>query len=336
MTDFRQDVLIGTQAAAKLHRIADVENRFVRRSCGIDVYGIAGELDVPVVFKPLTGLLGAYMRHPSPGILVTTERPPGVQRFTASHEIGHFFLEHEKSFDAEDDIGTLLKGKPSIEIQANAFAAEFLMPRWLISSVAKILLKAGLRIPDPVAVYQLSLRLGTSYEATVRTLTSHNLIRPEHEADLAIPVKSIKQKILGDVALDKWHPNVWLLTKDDDKDLIEATEKDVVVLTVKEASTTGIVSRYRQQGHLDARVLAEKISLPSSSDGKPLLVGGVSTYSAVVQTNSSGYASMAIEQGQPWEDNFASALDINVEVNAPENGRSKKQRQLMMQELAAP
>lgn len=331
MTDFRQDVLIGTQAAAKLHKQLNVEGKFVRRSCGIDVYGIAAKLDVPIVFRPLKGLLGAYMRNPTPGIMVTTERTAGVQRFTASHEIGHFFMAHDESFDEEDDVGTLIRNKPSMEIQANAFAAEFLMPRWQITNVARLLLKAGLRIPHPIAVYQLSLRLGASYEATVRTLSSHALIRPDHERDLlSQPVKAIKQLILGNVGLETWHPNVWMLTQDDDKDVIEAVEKDVVVISVKEASTSGVISRYRQNGHLDTRVLAEKVSPSTSSEGP--LVGGPSLFSAVVQANSAGKAQMEIEQGRPWEKEARSSVKVNVAVSAPEAGLAQSQRQSSIEE----
>ena len=58
-------------------------------------------IHLPLLLRPLKGLLGAYLPHPIPGVLVTTERPLSIQRFTAAHEVGHFRLEHLPSLDDE-------------------------------------------------------------------------------------------------------------------------------------------------------------------------------------------------------------------------------------------
>src|SRR3712207_7634154 len=41
----------------------------------------------------------------SGGVLITTEREPTIQRYTAAHEIGHWRLDHNSTgFDTEADI----------------------------------------------------------------------------------------------------------------------------------------------------------------------------------------------------------------------------------------
>jgi Zn-dependent peptidase ImmA (M78 family) len=43
--------------------------------------------------------LGAYLSDPAPGVLITTQGPMSIQRFTAAHELGHFSMRHQPSLD---------------------------------------------------------------------------------------------------------------------------------------------------------------------------------------------------------------------------------------------
>ena len=71
------------------------------RGGNVDVFGAIHAIDLPLLLRPLQGLLGAYLRDPAPGVLVTTQRPMSIQRFTAAHELGHFSLRHDPSLDDE-------------------------------------------------------------------------------------------------------------------------------------------------------------------------------------------------------------------------------------------
>ena len=104
-----------------------------------------------------------------------------IQRFTAAHEFGHFLLRHQPSLDDE----SILRRMPITgsaagdfqEVEANAFAVMFMMPRWLIYWHAE---RQGWKADDfrrPNVVYQLSLRIGASYEATCWTLARHRLVQ---------------------------------------------------------------------------------------------------------------------------------------------------------------
>src|SRR5687768_13611974 len=96
-------VLEGTQAAQRLHAKlgirAMVEGGALSR---IDVFRVPVELGTTLLFRPLKGLLGAYLTEPVapvPGIVVSTERDLHVQRFTAAHELGHLVMGHKPSLD---------------------------------------------------------------------------------------------------------------------------------------------------------------------------------------------------------------------------------------------
>jgi len=83
---------------------------------------------VPVIVQQLgpTGIAGAYaVRRGLPFIFVNGSMPTVRARFTLAHEYGHHVLQHGLSIDKVINIS----GKqPPKEVEANSFAAEFLLP----------------------------------------------------------------------------------------------------------------------------------------------------------------------------------------------------------------
>lgn len=109
-----------------------------------------------------------------PGIILTTRRPLGQQRFTAAHELGHHILKHDPH--ADDD--SILRRSPDMardythlspaEQEADAFASYFLVPNWLISTLMERQGWTPQHFQDASVVYQMALRMGASYRATLR------------------------------------------------------------------------------------------------------------------------------------------------------------------------
>ena len=243
MANSRDTILEATLEAERLHKRLKTKDRLGELSGLVDVFASIVDQDVALIFKPLDGLLGAYLQSPSPGIIVTTVRPLAIQRFTAAHELGHWYLKHLASFD--DD--AILHRSPYVdsdydqrELAADTFAATFLMPEWLVNFHAE---RQGWNFQDlsePVRAYQLSLRLGVSYEACARVLRRNGLI--DHKTLgtlLAIQPKAIKQRILADHNLPNWYPNVWVLTERDAGTKISGEPNDVFVVKLKEDSGAG-------------------------------------------------------------------------------------------------
>ena len=220
-TAYASAVRTGTMAAARLLKKLGVEDTAREKGGNIDVFEAMLKVELPHLLRPLKGLLGAYLQDPTPGVLVTTQRPLSVQRFTAAHELGHFYLQHEPSLDDERILRRLVSGARSDgslqEVEANAFAAEFLMPRWLISWHC---LRQGWTTKDFVdasVLYQLSLRIGVSFEATCWTLNRDGLL-PASQAERLFGVKprDLKKELLGDYEPPDYRGDVWLLTERDE------------------------------------------------------------------------------------------------------------------------
>ena len=207
-------------AAARLHKRLDLRNQIEARGGVVDVFRVIQTLDIPLLLRPLQGLLGAYLSEPGRGVLVTTRRPMSIQRFTASHELGHFLLRHQPSLDDESILRrmpmTRLPAGDFQEVEANSFAVMFMTPPWLIGWHAK---RQGWTTDDfrrPSVVYQLSLRIGASYEATCWTLVRHRLIQQKLAQELLLTQpRSLKAVLLDSHRPPDDHGDVWLLTERD-------------------------------------------------------------------------------------------------------------------------
>jgi Zn-dependent peptidase ImmA (M78 family) len=108
----------------------------------VDVVKIASKLNIDIVQLAfsndgVSGLLKLKSKSGSPVIAVNKNHHENRQRFTIAHEIGHYLLHNVKEMhvdstavyfrDEESTQATNMK-----EIQANQFAAELLMPKYMI------------------------------------------------------------------------------------------------------------------------------------------------------------------------------------------------------------
>lgn len=84
---------------------------------------------------------------------------PNLAKFTKGHELGHFFCHDRKLyFCAEDDMN-------KIEVEANAFAAELIMPSPIIKKIYK-----------QMTTEELSKYFSVSQEALIYRLNNLGLI----------------------------------------------------------------------------------------------------------------------------------------------------------------
>lgn len=152
----------------------------------VDVFRIIEHAQVWLLFEPLHSLFGFFQRESeAAGIVLHSGHPVSVQRFTAAHEYGHFVLGHELSVDSRDELFGLAD-MPVQEFEAQAFAAEFLMPLPLVNrALDRLALPREPRELTPIDAYQLSLELGSSYTATVTQLNQLNKIPAQRYRELS-------------------------------------------------------------------------------------------------------------------------------------------------------
>lgn len=249
-TDYANAVRNGAMEAARLHVQLNSEEALQARGGNIDVFDAMLAVNLTLMLRPLKGLLGAYLPRPVvplPGALVTTQRPLSIQRFTAAHELGHFRLDHLPSLDDENvlrrmamPVSSKTAGPNFQEVEADAFAVAFMMPLWLIHWHCQ---RQGWMVRDlgnPHVVYQLSLRLGASYEATTWSLERYRLVTRNtgHSLRQTQP-RAIKVDLLQEFRPADYKGDVWTLTTQDADTRISGSRNDHFVLRLPEHSGGG-------------------------------------------------------------------------------------------------
>jgi Zn-dependent peptidase ImmA (M78 family) len=317
----RQAILQGAAAAADLHATLGTRDALAGGDRPVDVLGALETLGLSVLFRPLTSLLGAYLPHEkAPGVLITTRRDHHVQRFTAAHELGHHVLGHRRpSLDRK--IGYVGRGEitdhPVQELEADAFANDFLLPKWLIVAQARRQgwFRADLRKAD--VVYQLSLRLGASYTATCWALQGSNLIDRRTAQDLAVvSPRIVKKRAFPGVAPDKTrHLDVWRLSERDRGSEVLGNPDDKLVLELKENVGSGYswdVAPLESAGM--------EIEVDRRLDGETESIG--STVTRQVISHGPAVSHLKLHESRHWQEGEAPLnsfeLKLSLVGNQPE------------------
>ena len=310
-------------AAKRVHRELDLQRRVTNDAGMIDVFETIGELDIPLVFKPLTSALGLCLPAPLRGIMVTTRRGLHIQRYTAAHELGHVILEHRGSVDLEIlERGPFapIGGRDLQEIAADAFAAEFLLPRWLYRHhIRSQGWTVSGHLHNPNVVYQLSLRMGASYEATCWGLVGHQIL-PQNEVDalVKVPVAQLKSRLGGEFKPGNSWADVWRLTGKDDGARIVGNPDDLLRIELEEAASSGYqwqVEALREAGYL---VLSDE----SAFSRDPLLYGAPAVRTLIARPPASGTGDVTLREIQPWEDGSSDdpTFSVALALQGPEPG----------------
>lgn len=142
---------------------------FGAKAAPVPVEKIIKSLNIVLQYAPLEGDLSgmAYIKDGIGIIGVNALHHPNRQRFSTAHELGHHVLHADEIRRAiHVDKGRVLyrgdlssQGTDPLEIEANAFAAELLMPSELLMDAIG---KNGLDIEDDASVEALARKFRVS------------------------------------------------------------------------------------------------------------------------------------------------------------------------------
>lgn len=143
----------------------------------VDVEAIAVQHAVRVVREDFEdSVSGVLVIKDNQGIIgVNTNHHPNRQRFTIAHELGHYLLHPGESGVFMDRSPVFFRDSSSSEggdqreREANAFAAELLMPR---EDLTELLEGRHIDAFNEVSVRRLSARFGVSAQALTIRLTT--------------------------------------------------------------------------------------------------------------------------------------------------------------------
>jgi Zn-dependent peptidase ImmA (M78 family) len=318
----REEILKATYQADRLHKEFDTRARVAAGVGRVDVFAMLVARDIPLMFRPMKKLLGAFIDDPAKGVILTSQRPLPVQRFTAAHELGHGELGHEASADDEDVLTRALfvteEGYDVREVQANAFASQLLTPSWLIVEHMKRQGWTRRSLTEPSTVYQLSLRMGSSYAATCYALEeSKGIDRLTRSQLLSVKPKTIKQSILESYHPANWYGDVWLVTERDKGLVLEGSRTDLIVMRFQEHATSGYVWDFGQLA--DAGLAIRQDGRASIANREQ--VGGIVIRTVIAEPNDELGASgrVHLRESRAWQPSTESltSLELEVELHGP-------------------
>jgi Zn-dependent peptidase ImmA (M78 family)/predicted secreted protein len=301
-----------------LRRKAQVQALQTRKALGIpmtepaDIYAAIRQQRLWLLFEPLDGLFGMYQRQEqAAGVVISVKVHPALQRFTAAHELGHHVMGHELGLDPEENI-TRWSQLGTQELAAQMFAAEFLMPVAAVNTAASTLGIAPGSI-DEVGVYQLSLRLRTSYTAMVTQLQTLSWFGAlEAKRMRTIQPKTLKERIQGGPMANA-RPDVWLVTNHQPHSAISPLVGDQVIFDFEEAPSTGY--RWDPQLPTGLTVEADEFVPPTVVDNQPR-IGGNGRRQLHVAVTEAHPATAIFVLRRKWEaDNPARTVEVALEAD---------------------
>ncbi len=151
----------------------------------VNVEKIAESNNIQINFAELEDDLSGFLivKNNRGTIAVNSTHHINRQRFTIAHELGHYFLHanDDKNENVFIDKKVFHRGQSAsegtirMEIEANRFAAELLMPRFMMKeAVAEV--GDDIDLSDDLTILSLANKFNVSEQALTYRLTDLNLI----------------------------------------------------------------------------------------------------------------------------------------------------------------
>ena len=307
----REEILRAVSKAATLFAEAPSGAR-----TSFDIIGAVSDRNIPLVFRPLDKLWGAFVsvNEKECGIIVTTKLPLSVQRFTMAHELGHMVLGHQSSFD--EKIGFAGRhspmSRPDQEAAADTFASELLAPKRLGLNAARRHGWTRDKLHQAANIYQLSLRLGISYEAACWALVAWKVLVPHEAVRLrGTEVRALKRSLAPESFITNSWADVWALTTADRESYLEAGSEDLFAIHVQDHASAGYVWRL-----VDVDENVEMVGERSSSLRHAY--GGRSSRVLYLRFRNPGVHHLVFEHIRPWSGESLEHIEIDIDGHGKE------------------
>lgn len=204
----------------------------------IDVFDLCERVGLWLAFVPLDNVLGAFLPDGSGGVMITTQRPLTIQRYTAGHELGHWQMGHGPTADEHDEV--FGANAAEREQLAQLFAGALLMPPPLVFSILEWARPNPAAALTPQHCYVLAREAGVSYEAALWQLVNLEVLTRGQARDLfkTRPL-SIKTELgHGRRPVNGW-ADVWPVDEEWNDEILKVHIEDEAVISLEENRSTG-------------------------------------------------------------------------------------------------
>ena len=314
----REETLRAVSKAADILAMSPKGNR-----ASFDIVGAITKREIPLFFRPLDRLWGAFVLdgEGDGGIIVTSRLGLAVQRFTLAHELGHFLLGHQSSLDKTVGFAGRYasKSRATEEVAADTFASELLTAKRLMVDSAARHGWNKQKLHQPDNIYQLSLRLGISYQAACWGLVTSEVLTPGEAGRLQKkPVKNLKHALAPEDLITNPWADVWSLTSGDTGTFLEAGPDDLFAVRLEDNVSAGYLWKLIDTGAA-AKIVSERPADLAPVYGRP------STRVVYVRFNAPGTHRLAFEHTRPWSGATLDQIEIKIDGFGKEtNGLARR------------
>jgi Zn-dependent peptidase ImmA (M78 family)/predicted secreted protein len=303
----------------------------------IDIFSVIEEQRVWLFTEPMRYAYGAYARSESSGgILLNSQHPVTTQRFTAAHEYGHHVLGHEASADQEEQ---MFRSQRLLEVEAQAFAGEFLMPLQLVNFTLRTM-GFDPRSPalNPLDVYKVALELGVSYRAAVVQLVNHKKVTRTAARRFASARPLALKTHIGGVKPEFSWADVWILDGTQEGRAFSPTLRDEIHVELAETPSSGYVWEIVDPAS-EVLTLAGEAFEPQNGEE---VIGSAGERHFLFRVADPGYGQLRLEMRRPWLDDaqpvarFEATISASRRLSGDEgSGPSVNQREALLEEVSA-
>jgi Zn-dependent peptidase ImmA (M78 family)/predicted secreted protein len=309
LSAYRSARLVGMTAAQEEHQ------RLGTTMHGrVPIFDVVEDARIWLFFQPMRNLYGAYERRgDAAGIIINSQHPLSLQRFTAAHEYGHHVLGHEASADDEERI---YRGdrQNMQEVAAQAFAGEFLMPIQLVNYTLRTMGLTG-QHPDmtPSQIYQLALELGVSYNAVLTQLVGQRKLSVDAGRRLRkLSPLNIKTGLAGVKPANSW-ADVWLLDEAQEGRQIVSRLRDEIHVRLPETPSTGYVWDLVDPAAGVVEVVDDRFETADDDDER---IGADGVRHVWLRVVAPGSGRLRLELRRPWQADVRPVRTFEATVDA--------------------
>jgi len=284
----------------------------------IDAFQIIHEIGIELMFQPLEGKPDGFFFPESgtrqrAGILINSRRPYARQRYTAAHELCHFFQKDSARVEViSEGYADMPQGRPPEEVFAESFAEHFLMPAELVTHFFRklSLKKFKLNAED---IYRLSLCMRTSYVATCNHLLHLEFISTkQHTSFRKIPPRKIKSEWCRGLG----HNDVWPIDQKMKDFLLLPIVGDIIQIRLAETPSTGYI--WEVEYNEDKEVLSSERSELHFCGPKDHQIGKTGERLFTFEVVKHGMENIHIFLRRPWEKKGSAINKFSLRINSTE------------------
>ena len=290
----------------------------------VNVLDAISQIGVSVILRPLKNVIGTLLQlDQNTGLMLSILQSTNELRFATASALSRLLIRHKKEEPINIKAWYPLVAENDLrKIDSSAFdtVLDLLLPNFLLVELQKKQKWADNDMFNPFNIYQASLRLGASYQATVKAYERLGCFTNSESCKLLkVKLLDIKKELLEDVLCDNLdNIDVWVLSENEEGTKILANPNDLIVLRLRQKGSAG----YRWD--LDA---FEKAGFSILKDTTNIVdfekVGSPSLRTVISKPRETSNSEIAIKETCPWRRRIPQSNEMKINcryVEKPKEG----------------